>query len=89
MVDQDGTIYAIGSADEAPIAIDVNGNLLWSGINPDPMLIRGAVEMTVTGEGLAVLYGAEGRCFRVTYDLGNGTCTGFAPVAADEQEALG
>ena len=89
VVDQDGTIYAIGSADEAPIAIDVNGNLLWSGINPDPLLIRGAVEMTVTEEELAVLYGAEGQCFRVTYDLGNGTCTGFAPIAADEQEALG
>ena len=91
----DGTIYAIGFFNDAPIAIDVNGNLLWKGINPDPANIYWPYEMTVTEAGLVVLYDsvieADGQCWSVTYDLENGTCIGFAPAAApaSEQEPLG
>ena len=95
VVAEDGTIFAAGFFNEAPIAIDVNGNLLWSGINPDPANIFWPYEMTVTEEGLVVLYDSvingEGLCFSVTYDIGNGTCIGFTTAAAPaaEEEPLG
>lgn len=55
-VDENGTIYAAGFFNEAPIAIDVNGNFLWSGVNPDPINIYWPFEITPAGASVTVLY---------------------------------
>lgn len=102
-VDEDGTIYAIGFFNDAPIAIDVNGSLLWKGINPDPLRIYWPYEMSVVdsygayyaNKALAVTYDScideEGTAYMILYDIGSGSCILFNKVLVStaDEEPLG
>ena len=101
-VDENGTIYAIGFFNDAPVAIDVNGNLLWKGINPDPLRIYWPYEMNVvdsygafyTNKALSVTYDScideENTAYMILYDIGTGSCILFNKVLVNnEEEALG
>lgn len=85
-VASDGTIIAAGCADDAPIAIDVNGNLLWRGINPDPQFIYHPIAVTPSKAGITVLYDScvneEGMVYSVTYDFETGVGLSFEKVSA-------
>lgn len=83
-VTEDGTIYAVGYYNEAPVAIDVNGNFLWKGENPDPVNVFWPCEILPSAAGITVLYDScfneDDMVYSVTYDTDNGACTGFTAV---------
>lgn len=82
----DGTIYAVGYYNESPVAIDVNGNFLWKGINPDPENIYWPYEILPSESGVTVLYDScmdeDDMVYAVTYNSENGACIGAGKIAA-------
>ena len=83
-VREDGTIYAIGYYNEAPVAIDMNGNFLWKGVNPDPENIYWPYEILPSAGGVTVLYDScideDDKVYAVTYNPDSGACTGFTII---------
>lgn len=81
---EDGTVYASGFFNDAPIAIGADGTVLWKGVNPDPINIFWPYSFEVRDGRLEVLYDScmeePGKCYCVLYDLKDGSCAGYSKI---------
>ena len=70
VLDEDGTIYACGYYDNAPICISRWGDFIWAGVNENAE-IYWPYRMDLTAEGVDVYYDCipedEGLCYKITY----------------------